>query len=159
MICDVTEDVHMAGAVTARQSDVSRSAAHERVVRASALSRGGEAELIMSIDLMFVLATAAFAWGVALVIYRWSALHNTWPMGVWHAEQPWLPRAIGVGVIAAALLFALARGYATALVLPLLGVLAALCWTAILKVGAQSALLLGPAAVVFLLLGWAIGAV
>jgi hypothetical protein len=113
----------------------------------------------MSIDLMFVLATAAFAWGGALVTYRWFAMSNTWPMGIWHAEQPWLPRAIGLGAILVAMVFALARGNGAVLVLPLLGLLIAFCWTGILKVGAQSALLLAPAAAILVLIGWMAGAV
>ncbi len=111
----------------------------------------------MPVDMMFVLATAAFAWGLSLVTYRWVALHNGWPMGAWQVTQPALPRAIGVATIVAAMLFALTRGYATVLVLPLLAVLGAICWTGALKVGAQSALLLAPLAVVLMLIGWSLG--
>lgn len=113
----------------------------------------------MSIDLMFVLATAAFAWGLSLATYRWFAMNNTWPMGAWQSEQPWLPRAVGLGAVLVAIAFALARGNGTAVVLPLLGLLCAFCWTGILKVGAQSALLLAPAAAILVLIGWIAGAV
>ena len=50
----------------------------------------------MSDALMFVLAVAAFAWGLSLASYRWVALQNSWPMGVWQAERPILPRLIGL---------------------------------------------------------------
>ncbi len=110
-------------------------------------------------DLMFVLATAAFAWGLSVMTYRWLAIRNDWPMGVWQARMPTLPQAIGLAVVAVAVVFALARGVGTALVLPLLGLVCAFGWTALLKVGAQSALLLGPIAAVLVLIGWALGAV
>ena len=106
-------------------------------------------------DLMFVLATAAFAWGLSVMTYRWFAIHNDWPMGVWQSRQSTLPQAIGFAVLAVAVVFALARGVGTTLVLPLIGLACALAWTALLKVGAQSALLLGPIAAVLVLIGWA----
>jgi hypothetical protein len=110
-------------------------------------------------DLMFVLATAAFAWGLTVMAYRWVAIHNGWPMGAWHSRLPTLPQAIGLAVVAIAVVFALARGWGTTLVLPLLGVICALGWTMLLKVGAQSALLLGPVAAALVLIGWTIGGV
>ena len=115
--------------------------------------------MTVPIDLMFVLATAAFAWGLSLATYRWFATHNTWPMGAWQAAQPALPKAIGLVVVAVAVVFALTRGLGTTVVLPLLGVVAGLGWTALLKVGAQSALLFGPAAAALVLIGWSLGAV
>lgn len=108
----------------------------------------------LPVDFMFVLATAVFAWGGSLATYRWFANHNGWPMGEWQAHRPGLPIAIGVFAIALAMLFALARGGITVVVLPLLGVLAALGWTALTKVGAQSALLLAPLAMLVLVLSW-----
>ncbi len=112
----------------------------------------------MPVDLMFVLATAAFAWGLSLATYRWFAIHNAWPMGDWQAHRPGLPIAFGIMAVVVALLFALARGGATILVVPLLGLLCAWAWTAMTKVGAQSALLLAPAAVVALMLAWIVAA-
>ena len=53
-----------------------------------------------------------------------------------------------------AMLFALARGDATLLILPLLGGLTALAWTAIARVGAQAALILAPLCVVLLIILW-----
>lgn len=108
----------------------------------------------MPVDPMFWLATAAFAWGLSLASYRWFAVHNAWPMGEWQAHRPGLPIAIGLFAMLFALLFALARGGTTALVLPLFGVVCALAWTAITRVGAQSALILAPLAVAALLVSW-----
>ncbi len=108
----------------------------------------------MPVDPMFWLATAAFAWGLSLASYRWFAVHNAWPMGEWQAHRPGLPIAIGLFAMLFALLFALARGGTTALVLPLFGVVCALGWTAITRVGAQSALLLAPLSVAALLVIW-----
>ena len=108
----------------------------------------------MPVDPMFWLATAAFAWGLSLASYRWFAVHNAWPMGEWQAHRPGLPIAIGLFAMLFALLFALARGGTTALVLPLFGVVCELGWTAITRVGAQSALLLAPLSVAALLGIW-----
>lgn len=109
---------------------------------------------MIEVDLLFVLATAAFAWGLSLATYRWIAVHNGWPMGEWQAHRPGLPIAIGVFTMGMAAIFALDRGVATLVVLPLFGLLCALAWTALTKVGAQSALLLGPAALLALVVGW-----
>ncbi len=108
----------------------------------------------MPVDPMFVLATAAFALGLSLATYRWFAVHNGWPMGEWQAHRPGLPIAIGLFCVLLALLFAMARGGATMLIVPLLGVLCALTWTSLFRVGAQSALLLAPLALVGLLAMW-----
>ncbi len=112
----------------------------------------------MPVDYMFILATAAFAFGLSLATYRWFAVHNSWPMGEWQAHRPGLPIAIGAFAILFAMLFALARGGATVLILPLLGVLCALTWTALTRVGAQSSLLFAPAAVIGLLTLWFLAA-
>ena len=108
----------------------------------------------MPVDPMFALATVAFALGMSLATYRWFAVHNGWPMGEWQAHRPGLPIAIGLFCVLMAMLFAFARGGATVLILPLLGILCALTWTSLTRVGSQSALLLGPAALVGLLLMW-----
>lgn len=106
------------------------------------------------VDPMFILATAAFAFGLSLVTYRWFAVHNGWPMGEWQAHRPGLPIAIGVFSILIAMLFAMARSGPTLLIVPLLGVLCALTWTALTRVGAQSALIFAPAAAILLVLFW-----
>lgn len=111
---------------------------------------------MMPVDAMFVLATAAFAWGLSLATYRLFAHHNSWPMGAWHVERPGLPIAIGVAAVAVAVLFALVRGGATLPVLVLSGIMCALGWTAITRVGSQSALLLAPVAAVALIVAWGV---
>ena len=108
----------------------------------------------MTIDLMFWLATAAFAWGLSLASYRWFATYNDWPMGEWQAHRPGLPIAIGLLAVLFAMLFALARGDETVLVLPLSGLGCAIAWTALTKVAAQAALILAPLAMLALLTLW-----
>ncbi|MFV0298856.1 MAG: hypothetical protein ACK5JT_22365 [Hyphomicrobiaceae bacterium] len=103
---------------------------------------------------MFWLATAAFSWGVSLASYRWFAIHNGWPMGEWQAYRPGLPIAIGLLAVVFAVFFAWARGGETLVVLPLLGLVCALAWTAVTRVAAQSALILAPLAVLLLLIYW-----
>lgn len=109
---------------------------------------------MIPVDAMFVLATAAFAFGISLASYRWFAVHNGWPMGEWQAHRPGLPIAIGLVAVLVAMLFAIARGGPTMLVVPILGILCALTWIAIARVGAQVALLLAPVAVLGLLALW-----
>ena len=113
-----------------------------------------EGDLGISVDTMFVLAIASFAWGLSLATYRWFALHNGWTMGAWQSDWPVLPRAIGLAGVAVAMLFALTRGFDTALLVLWLGLLGAFCWTGVLRVGAQSALLLAPIAAVIVMLAW-----
>lgn len=108
----------------------------------------------MTVDPMFWLATAAFAWGLSLASYRWFAIYNGWPMGEWQAHRPGLPIAIGLFSILFAMLFATARGGSTVFVLPLFGFVCALGWTAVTRVAAQSSLLLAPLAVIALLVVW-----
>lgn len=112
----------------------------------------------MPVDAMFILATIAFAWGLSLATYRLFAVHNGWPMGEWQAHRPGLPIAIGLFAIAIAMLFALARGGPVILILPLLGILIAFAWTALTRVGAQSALLLAPLSICALVVVWIVAA-
>lgn len=104
--------------------------------------------------MVFVLAVAAFAWGLSLASYRWIALQNAWPMGAWQAQRPLLPLLIGLGTIGAALAVAFALGGASVPLVMLLGLIGAFIWVVLFKVGAQSALLLAPSAVVLLLGSW-----
>ncbi len=108
----------------------------------------------MLVNVMFVVATLAFAFGLSVATYRWFARHNGWPMGEWQAHRPGLAIAVGALSMVVAMLFALARGDATLLILPLLGGLTALAWTAIARVGAQAALILAPLCVVLLIILW-----
>ena len=110
------------------------------------------------IDVGFVLAVVAFGWGLSLATYRLVAKSRAWPMGVWHAARPALPAAIGIGSMLVAVLFSLARAHGghvlSASAILVFGVAWALFWTGFLRVGAQSALLLAPAAVVLLVMWW-----
>lgn len=108
----------------------------------------------MLINMMFVAATLAFAFGLSVASYRWFARHNGWPMGEWQAHRPGLAVAVGVLCMVVAMLFALARGDATLLILPLLGGLIALAWTAIARVGSQVALILAPLCALLLIILW-----
>lgn len=103
---------------------------------------------------MFVLAVAAFAWGLSLAAYRWVALSNAWPMGAWQAEWPLMPRLIGLGAAGVALISGAELGGAALPLVLLLGLVGAIAWMLVLKVGAQSALLLAPVAAVLTLVGW-----
>ncbi len=111
----------------------------------------------MSSALMFVLTVAAFAWGLSLASYRWVALQNSWPMGAWQAERPILPRLIGLCAGGIALISAVSLGGAALPLVLLLGLVGAFVWMLLLKIGAQSALLLAPVAAVLTMAGWALG--
>jgi hypothetical protein len=78
-------------------------------------------------------------------------------MGVWQAERPALPRAIGLATVAIAVMAALDFSGSTAVWVILFGAIGAFIWTVLLKVGAQSALLLAPVAAVLVLVGWRLG--
>lgn len=106
---------------------------------------------------MFVLAVAAFAWGLSLAAYRWVALNNAWPMGVWQAEWPLMPRLIGLGSAGVALISGAELGGVALPLVLLLGLVGTVAWMLVLKVGAQSALLLAPVAVALTLAGWLAG--
>jgi len=106
------------------------------------------------IDAFFVLATAAFGWGLSLATYRLFALRNRWPMGQLHADLPIIPILVGVGSLAIGLIAAAARGtefYGWLIVL--IGALLAVFWTGFLRVGSQVSLFLAPAAAALLVLG------
>ena len=111
----------------------------------------------MSDALMFVLAVAAFAWGLSLASYRWVALQNSWPMGVWQAERPILPRLIGLAAGGIALISAVSLGGAMMPLVLVSGLVGAFVWIHLLKIRAQSALLLAPVATVLTMVGWALG--
>jgi hypothetical protein len=113
---------------------------------------------VADIDVGFVLAVVAFGWGLSLATYRIFARHHGWPMGYWHQLRPRLPVAIGVLAILLAAFFAVARGWGghvlSAWAIPVFGVAWAVFWTGFLRVGAQSALLLAPAAALWLMIWW-----
>jgi uncharacterized membrane protein len=115
-----------------------------------------EGDLGITVDAMFVLAIASVAWGLSLATYRWFAVQNGWTMGEWQSQWPILPRVIGLAAVIVAMLFALARGFDTAILVLLFGLLGAFCWTGVFRVGAQSALLLAPLAAAIVALAWSL---
>ena len=107
------------------------------------------------VDLLFLLAVLAIGWGLALATYRELARHYDWPMGKAQAEAPVTVTIIGLASIATGLALAMSRGLLDGgAVIVLFGVGLAVFWCGFLRVGAQSALLLAPAAAMLLLLGW-----
>lgn len=106
-------------------------------------------------DNLFLLAIAAFGWGLSLLTYRLFARKNKWPMGALQVDLPAVPILLGVFALTAGLLFAAARGadYGGWIVI-FFGLLLAIFWTGFLRVGSQIALILAPVAGILLLLGW-----
>ena len=107
-------------------------------------------------DLGFVLAVAALGWGLSLATYRVLAAPRRWPMGAWQTGVPFIPIIIGALCMLIAVSMAGARigggnGGSGWLIL-IFGLAWAVFWTGFLRVGAQSALLLGPLAAFLLLL-------
>ena len=106
-------------------------------------------------DLGFVLAIGALGWGLSLASYRLLAERCDWPMGRWQADRHGLTLAIGLACIvlaaAAALLRISAGDVAAGILMILFGLAWAVFWTGFLHAGAQSALLLAPAAALILL--------
>jgi hypothetical protein len=110
------------------------------------------------VDLGFILAVVAFGSGLSLATYRPFASRFDWPMGAWHKQRPALPILVGILSILLAGAYALFRGYGghviSASAIPVFGVAWAAFWTGFLRVGAQSALLLAPAAAFLLIVRW-----
>ena len=78
--------------------------------------------------------------------------------GPWHKQRPALPIVVGIVAILLAGAYAGARAYIgyqlSAAAIPVFGVAWAVFWTGFLRAGAQSALLLAPAAAVLLVVRW-----
>jgi hypothetical protein len=106
-------------------------------------------------DLGFILAVGALGWGLSLATYRAFAAQHRWPMGVWQADSPQLPIAIGALCMLLAVLVATARigggNGASGWLILVFGLGWAVFWTGFLRVGAQSALLLAPVAALLLM--------
>jgi len=107
------------------------------------------------IDNLFLLAVAAFGWGLSLATYRLFARRYSWPMGALQADLPVIPILLGIAALLAAIAYAAARGveYGGREII-ILGLLLAIFWTGFLRVGSQIALFLAPWAGFILLLGW-----
>ena len=107
------------------------------------------------IDAFFLLAAGALGWGLSLATYRLFASRHNWPMGQLHADVPFIPVLIGLGALVIALVFAAARGTDLGgLHIIGVGILLAVLWTGVLRVGSQMSLFLAPAAAAMLVLGF-----
>jgi len=107
------------------------------------------------IDAYFLLATCALGLGLSLATYRLVARRYGWPMGALHAEAPVVPILIGLACLLVGFLFAAARGtdFGGWHIIGV-GLLLAVSWTAVLRVGSQISLLLAPVAAAALVLGF-----
>lgn len=106
-------------------------------------------------DNLFILAVLAFGWGLSLCTYRLFARSNGWPMGALQSDLPVIPVLLGIAVLVIGLLFATARGVEEGgWLIVIFGLLLAVFWTGLLRVGSQIALFLAPVATGLLLLGW-----
>lgn len=110
------------------------------------------------VDHLFLLAIGALGWGLSLATYRVLAKRNGWPMGALQAKLPAVPMGLGLLSLGAGVAFAAARGgMHGGWVILLFGVALGVFWSGFLRVGAQTALLLAPAAAAVLLLSWFAG--
>jgi hypothetical protein len=109
-------------------------------------------------DFPFLLAVLALGFGLSLVTYRGFARRYGWPMGEWHTNKPALPILIGTIALLIGALYALARGWGgygfSGWMIAGLGILLAIVWTGILRVGSQVSLFLAPAAAALLFVSW-----
>ncbi|MFM2421562.1 MAG: hypothetical protein RL291_92 [Pseudomonadota bacterium] len=126
---------------------------------------------MLSTDLPFFLAIGAFGWGLSLITYRWIASRYQWPMGHWHKTRPALPILIGLIAMAVSGVYAwqkIAAGYEpgfrnadTAIItgwaIVVLGFVAGIFWTGLLRVASQISLFLAPAATALLFVAWFAG--
>ncbi len=107
------------------------------------------------IDNLFLLAIAAFGWGLSLATYRLFARRYGWPMGSLQADLPVIPILLGLAALVAAIAYSAARGADYGgWVIVVCGLLLAVFWTGFLRVGSQISLFLAPWAGFLLLLGW-----
>lgn len=104
------------------------------------------------IDLLFFLAIGAIGWGLTLAVYGPLARVAGWPLGAAQAQLPTLTRILALASIAAGVVLAMSRGPLNGgIAILIFGVGLAVFWCGFLRVGAQSALLLAPAAALALI--------
>ncbi len=108
----------------------------------------------MTVNPLFLLATAAFGWGLSLALYRAVAARFGWPMGALQKNYPLAVMLIGLAALVLTFLFVLSDTTRRWPVL-LLGLLFALFWTGFLRVASQTALFLAPIAALLLGIVWA----
>lgn len=106
-------------------------------------------------DNLFLLAVASFGFGLSLATYRLFARSNGWPMGALQADMPVIPVLIGILGLTAGLAFAAARGVSDGgWYIIVVGLMLALLWTGLMRVGSQIGLFIVPVVTFLLLLGW-----
>ncbi len=109
-------------------------------------------------DNLAYLAIMALGFGVSLATYRLFALRNGWPMGAFHADLPAIPIMIGLVSAVVGILFAASRaesaGSGVGWIIVGFGILFALAWTGLLRVGSQLSLFFAPVVTGLLLVGW-----
>lgn len=104
---------------------------------------------------LFLVAIAAFGWGLSLATYRLFARRANWPMGALHADLPAIPILLGFFALLAAILYAAFMGPENGgWLVVVCGLLLAFFWTFFLRVGSQVSLFLAPVAGFLLVLGW-----
>ncbi|MEQ8825613.1 MAG: hypothetical protein RIC14_14700 [Filomicrobium sp.] len=109
----------------------------------------------MMINNLFLLAIAAFGWGLSLATYRLFARQYNWPMGALHADLPVIPVLIGIVSFLSGLGFAVAIGADLGgWIIIGCGFLLAIFWTGFLRVGSQISIFLAPLAAFMLIIGW-----
>lgn len=107
------------------------------------------------VDNLFLFAVGALGWGLSLATYSLVARRQQWAMGALQIDFPAVPAVIGLVAVLTALAFAVDRGTDSGgWVIVLFGILLAVFWTGFLRIGSQISLLLAPAAMVLLVLGW-----
>jgi len=109
----------------------------------------------MIVDVPFLLAAAAFGFGLSLAMYRWIAEYNEWPMGYLQAQRPFITVLIGLGCLLIAAAFSAARGLDQGgWAIILFGLLWATFWLGFFRVGSQFSLFLAPVCAGMLLFAW-----
>ena len=108
----------------------------------------------MTINPLFLLATATFGWGFSLAIYRSVAGHFNWPMGALQKRHPLTVLLIGLAALVLTFMFIISDPSRRWPVL-ILGLLFALFWTGFLRVASQTALFLAPLAAILMGVLWA----
>jgi hypothetical protein len=105
-------------------------------------------------DNLFYLAIMALGFGLSLATYRMFAMRNGWPMGAFHADLPAIPIMIGLVSTVVGILFAAGRAEAGGWLIIGFGIILALIWTGLLRVGSQLSLFFAPVVAGLLLVGW-----
>jgi hypothetical protein len=108
----------------------------------------------MSINPLFLLATATFGWGLSLAVYRSVAARFNWPMGMVQRRHPLAVLLVGIAALVLTFLFIMMDA-SQRWPIVILGLLFAFFWTGFLRVASQTSLFLAPIAGILLGVLWA----